>query len=403
VRRRFRHDRPAVRARLPGDVGCPEQPGGTVVSLASGALVGARVAFVAVRRGAWRPTKGLFVNGISDDLHRATLIHVLRKHALERPGALAYVFLRDGERSEDRLTFSQVEARARAVARGLLERGAAGERVLILLPPGLDYIVGFLGCLYAGAVAVPIYPPRKAEPAGRLEAVLSDCRPVLGLADAASVKDLKIERLTSARGHRGFEVLSIDDVSVPGNDLPCACRPGDLAFLQYTSGSTGRPKGVMVTHGNLVANQRMIQEAFGVGDECINVGWLPLYHDMGLIGNVLQPLWLGRPVVLMSPVHFLQRPARWLEAISRFRGTVSGGPNFAFELCVDTISAEDASKLDLRSWGVAFNGAEPIRASTLQRALRDGRVPGERIPALLRPRRGNPARHGKTAWRDRRC
>src|SRR5262249_33606149 len=140
-----------------------------------------------------------------------------------------------------------------------------------------------------------------------------------------------------------------------------------LAFLQYTSGSTSTPKGVMVSHGNLLANEEMIRRAFGQSEESVIVGWLPLYHDMGLIGNVLQPLYVGAPCVLMPPLAFLQSPARWLRAVSQYRATTSGGPSFAYELCAQRVSAEVRRELDLSSWQVAFNGAEPVRADTLDR------------------------------------
>ena len=148
---------------------------------------------------------------------------------------------------------------------------------------------------------------------------------------------------------------------------PALVSPDTLAFLQYTSGSTGKPKGVMVTHGNLLHNEQMIQKAFGHTSQSGVVGWLPLFHDMGLIGNVLQPLYLGIPCILMSPIAFLQKPVRWLQAISRYKATTSGGPNFAYDLCVQKITPQQLQSLDLSSWEVAFNGAEPVRAQTLER------------------------------------
>ncbi|HEX8352320.1 MAG TPA: condensation domain-containing protein, partial [Pyrinomonadaceae bacterium] len=230
------------------------------------------------------------------------------------------------------------------------------------------YVAAFFGCLYAGVVAVPAYPPRLNRTLARLQSVIADASPVAALTTPETLA--RIEPLVEGNA----DLLRLRWLALDGRDDDAAADwrtpagDGDtLAFLQYTSGSTAAPKGVMVSHGNLLHNQRMIQAAFRQTEQSVVVGWLPLYHDMGLIGNMLQPLYLGARGILMSPVAFLQRPFIWLEAVSRFRATTSGGPNFAYELCVRKVTAEQRATLNLSSWDVAFNGAEPVRAETLER------------------------------------
>ncbi|MEA2601552.1 MAG: hypothetical protein QOF89_2544 [Acidobacteriota bacterium] len=310
----------------------------------------------------------------------STLVEVLRWRAQLQPDRRAYTFLLDGEAKEVHLTYGELDLQARAVAARLQALEVAGERALLLYPPGLQYAAAFFGCLYAGAAAVPVYPPRPNRPDPRVRTILADARPRVVLTTSAILPNA--ERLLG--GEPGVQWLATD-----GLDLEAAAEwrdpgvtAGDLAFLQYTSGSTAAPKGVMVSHGNLVHNERLIQRAFGTGEASVVVGWLPLYHDMGLIGNLLQPLWAGCPCVLMSPVDFLQRPLRWLAAVSRYGGTISGGPNFAYDLCARKVGGADLSRLDLSRWEVAFNGAEPVRAETLERFVRAFAPCGFRREAL---------------------
>jgi amino acid adenylation domain-containing protein len=301
---------------------------------------------------------------------------ILRRRAEEAGDRLAYAFLADGE-IEARLDWAGLDARARALAAALRElgvhgqRGKSGEdggRVVLLFPPGLAFVTAFFGCLYAGAVAIPALPPRPRRADPRLSGILRDARPQLLLTSsellpALAALEAEIPELAA--------VPRLAEASV-GSDLAGlwtepAVGPDSLAVLQYTSGSTATPKGVMVRHGSLLHNEELIRRAFGQSAESVIVGWLPLFHDMGLIGNVLQPLWVGASCYLMSPLAFLQRPLRWLEAIDRFRATTSGGPDFAYELCVRKIGSAERERLDLSCWRAAFNGAEPVRASTLAR------------------------------------
>ncbi len=306
----------------------------------------------------------------SANLSRRTLVDILRWRAQHQPDRTAYTFLLDGETREDNLTYRELDRRARAIAAHLQSLGATGERALLLFPPGLDYIAAFFGCLYAGVVAVPAYPPPPNKPMPRIQAIVSDAQARFALSTAQMFASVR-QRLAQHPDLAVLHWLSTDDLSAPDPDAWRQPRiTGDtLAFLQYTSGSTAAPKGVMVTHGNIIDNERVIEALCHHTEDSDFVCWLPMYHDMGLIGNVLQALYLGSRCVLMSPVSFLQKPARWLQAVSRYRAHTSGGPNFAFELCATKITPEQAADLDLSQWRVAFSGAEPIQHATLQRFL----------------------------------
>jgi amino acid adenylation domain-containing protein len=297
-----------------------------------------------------------------------SLVELLRARATQKPEHRVYTFLADGEHVTACLTFAELDCRARAVAALLQREGLSGERALLLFPSGLDFIVALFGCFYAGTLAVPAYPPRSAHAFGKVQAILSDARARAILADSSSL--LRARRwLEQSQTCGHVRLLATDDLKADqaaqwreptvGADTP--------ALLQYTSGSTAAPKGVVVSHGNLLHNEKLIRAAFGQSESSVVVGWLPLYHDMGLIGNALQPLYVGASCVLMPPLAFLQRPVRWLECISRYRATTSGGPNFAYELCIQKIPPAARQSLDLSSWEVAFNGAEPVRADTLAR------------------------------------
>ncbi len=296
-----------------------------------------------------------------------SLIEALGVHAERAPDRTAYIFLTEGEEEQDRLTYAALDTRARAIAAALGRSVRPGERVLLLYPPGLDFVAAFFGCLYAGVIAVPAYPPRSPRMMPRLLAILADAQPAVALAAGASLRRVRgwMERTPAAAA---LSWLATDELeSSPAGWEPPAPDGDAVAFLQYTSGSTSTPKGVMVTHSNLVHNQRVIQDACGHSEESVFVSWLPPYHDLGLIGNLLQATWVGAPCVLMAPVAFLQNPSRWLRAVSRYRGTTSGGPNFAYDLCVRRVPPAEIEKLDLSSWQVAFNGAEPVREETLAR------------------------------------
>ncbi len=306
------------------------------------------------------------------DAHQSeTLLHLLQRRAQQQPDGEAYTFLIDGDRQTATLTYRELDSRARSIGAELQRISRSGERALLLYPPGLEYIAAFFGCLYAGRVAVPVYPPQRRRSLGRVKAILNDAQPAVVLTNSQT--RAKFSRLLSQdvelTGLHHLQYLDTDHINqaLAERWQEPLITSGTLAFLQYTSGSTGIPKGVMLSHHNLLHNQQLIQSGFGHGKQTVVVGWLPLYHDMGLIGNVLQPLYLGVPAILMSPYHFLQQPFRWLAAISRYRATTSGGPNFAYDLCVRRITPEQRATLDLSCWRVAFNGAEPVRPGTLER------------------------------------
>ncbi len=298
----------------------------------------------------------------------STVSGILRQRAARQPEQLAYTFLLDGETEECSVTYAELDRQARAIGALLQDLGASGGHALLLYPPGLEYIAAFFGCLYAGMVAVPSYPPRLNRPDPRLQSIVADARATVALTTAQILSNIE-RRFAHTPDLKALHWLATDDLD---NDLAegwndPAVTGDTLAFLQYTSGSTASPKGVMVSHANLLHNLTLIHQCFGHTSDSQGVIWLPPYHDMGLIGGILQPLYGGFPVVLMSPVAFLQQPIRWLQAISRYRATTSGGPNFAFDLCVHKVSPEQRASLDLSSWNVAFNGAEPVRHETMER------------------------------------
>lgn len=296
------------------------------------------------------------------------LIDLLRQRAIQHPARQAYTFLVDGQEKHASLSFGQLDLQARAVAVLIGSMAARDERVLLLYPPGLEYISGFMGCLYARAVAVPVPPPRFNRKLERVLMIAADSGARMVLTTRAILS--RIESLwEKAPELRSLLWLATDDLDLrQADDWRAPEVDGDtLAFLQYTSGSTATPRGVMVTHHNLLHNERLIQTAFEQTKDSLILSWLPFYHDMGLIGGVLQPLYLGAKSILMSPYAFLQRPLGWLRAISDYKITTSGGPDFAYDLCIRKAAQEDCPTLDLSSWTVAFNGSEPIRPETISR------------------------------------
>ncbi|MEX0777944.1 MAG: AMP-binding protein [Phycisphaeraceae bacterium] len=300
-----------------------------------------------------------------------TCVQLLRDRAAAEPDGLAYRFLRDGEEEAQERTYGQLDQDARRVGALLQSAGAVGQRVLLLHPPGGEFVAGWFGCLYAGAVAVPVAPPhstRQARAVQRLGAIVRDAQPAVAMT-TSRVRSVITACLGDGLGAAAPPCLTSDELAPDLAELwrPCAVNPDALACIQYTSGATAQPRGVLLSHANLLHNSAMIQQAFGHTRQSRGVIWLPPYHDMGLIGGILQPIYAGFPVTLMSPAAFLQQPIRWLCAISRYGATTSGGPNFAYDLCVSRTTPAQRAALDLTSWDLAFSGAEPIDAGTLDR------------------------------------
>ncbi len=295
-----------------------------------------------------------------------TIVDLLRQRAAYRPHDRAFTFLVDGENEELNITYAELDRKARALGAWLQASGMSGKRVLLLFPSGLDFIAAFMGCLYGGAIAVPAYPPRKNRSVERIEAIAADAEAAVALTTRDVLDRFDGLRATAPSLER---LLWKVDSELEPDWAERWERPDidgeTLAFLQYTSGSTGTPKGVMLSHANLLHNSLRIMQAFEITRSQSGVFWLPSFHDMGLIGGILVPLYGGKFNVLMSPVAFLQKPLRWLQAISKYRATISGGPNFAYELCVRKITPEQRRGLDLSSWTLAFNGAEPVRPETI--------------------------------------
>ncbi len=297
----------------------------------------------------------------------STLLDLLRARAAGERRLHGYAFLGDGEHETARLSFQELEAAAASLGARLARVADPRSNVLLAYPPGLDFIVAFFGCLFAGLVPVPVCPPHPRRGHERLAAIAADCAARHLLTNAAG------ERLVAAACANGaalgaLEVIATDTTfaaPAPDSGLAQAARD-DLVFLQYTSGSTRAPRGVRITHRNVLANLAAICAAEGNHEQSRGLSWLPCYHDMGLVEGILQPLYGGYPSWLMPHTAFLQRPARWLEAVSRLRTTVSGGPNFAYETCVRRIGDDEIARLDLSSWEVAYGGSEPVRADTLR-------------------------------------
>ncbi len=301
----------------------------------------------------------------------STLVEVLRWRALQQPEQRAYTYLLDGEIEGAHLSYAALDCQARAIGALLQSYRASGERALLLYPTGLEFIAAFFACLYAGVIAVPLPPPNPAQPQRtlpRLRAITNDAHPSVALTTSSIFS--KVERLfMQAPELQAMHWLVTDNVisSLAQEWQHPAVSRNTLALLQYTSGSTTIPKGVMVSHGNLLHNSAYLTHALDLTPDSVSVTWLPAFHDMGLTNGIIQPVYIGGRCFLMPPHSFLQRPVRWLQAISRYQATISGGPNFAYELCARKITPEQRETLNLSSWYAAYNGAEPIRADTLKR------------------------------------
>lgn len=296
----------------------------------------------------------------------SNIVEILQKRAISQPNETAYIFLKDGEKQEVKLTYQELANKAYTIASQLQKIVTPGSRALLVYSygEGLEFITAFFGCLCAGVVAVPCHPPQN-----RLTTTEVQTRLVSAEAEVVLTESSLSSKLKTQLSKNSLHWIDTDKID-SNKDISWSAPSIDsdtLAFLQYTSGSTGEPKGVMITHGCLMQNQEMLRLSFRHSKDSIGVGWLPLFHDMGLIGNVIQAVYLGASCVMMSPVSFVQKPFRWLQAVSKYKATTSGAPNFAYELLCDRVTDEQLQHLDLSSWNVAFCGAEPVQLATLKR------------------------------------
>ncbi|HLN52359.1 MAG TPA: AMP-binding protein [Lentimicrobium sp.] len=300
---------------------------------------------------------------------------ILRIHAESNPEKTAYIYLRDGENDEEKITFRELYNSSLNIAVKLKELGAEGERILMLFPPGMEFIKAIFGCFLAGAIAVPAYPPRKNRSLDRIKTLAVDSQTafVISTADIYSSTERSFADLSELRKLTWI----IPDVYGNGHELNNelqahglkVIQPYDIAFLQYTSGSTGNPKGVMVTHKNLVSNLEFLKQTFSLTKETVSVSWLPTFHDMGLIEGMMGALYNGCTGILMPPVAFIQKPVRWIKAFNKYRGTHGGAPNFAFDFLVENVTHEEREGLDLSCIDTIYCGAEPIRKTTFDRFI----------------------------------
>jgi acyl-CoA synthetase (AMP-forming)/AMP-acid ligase II len=294
-----------------------------------------------------------------------TWIEVIQEQSAIHPNRKVFTFLRDVGGGDSRLTFRELEQKMGSIGTHLAQGGATGERVLILLEPSMNYILAFLGCLYAKAIAVPAYPPNMKKQYGRLLNVMLDAKAKYAITSRNIYNKLKdwIKEDTPE-----VNWILIEEVPQQITDIQTLdWKAEDIAFLQYTSGSTGNPKGVILNHSHLIENGYRMIERWEIHEQAKMVSWLPPYHDMGLIGTILTPILAGTEAIMMTPFHFIQRPIRWLQALSDNQAEISISPNFGFDLCVDKIKEEKRDQLDLSHWRVAVNGSEPVRPSTLRK------------------------------------
>jgi acyl-CoA synthetase (AMP-forming)/AMP-acid ligase II len=323
-------------------------------------------------------------------LDASTVGEILIWQATHRPDKRAFLYLERGERETDSLTFAELHLRARAIADALQENELGGQRVILAYSSGLEFVAALFGSFYAGAIAVPVPVANYGNSAARIRAIWSDAK----AAAVLSVRSLVgggAEQPNEIAGLKlpGTLFIATDEIVASGEItdtrayLPQRVEPSGIAFLQYTSGSTGNPRGVMLSHSNLIHNLRAATEALDSSDEDIMVNWLPLYHDMGLIGSVLHAVYAGFLCVLMPPFSFIQKPIRWLRAISRYRGSISPAPCFAFGLCAQRYVPEQEAGLDLSSWRSAVCGGETIRPQLLEKFAETFRPAGFQRHALM--------------------
>ena len=341
-----------------------------------------------------------------------SLVEVLRFRALSSPQNNICTFLNKG--IEQTMNYAELDGHARAIAAVLQEQGLnKGDRVLLLFSPGLPLIQAFFGCLYAGCIAVPIYPPAQEKLLQKTQRIIKNSKPRFVLMTEAHLKQFADAESESSGYFAQIPCISVDSIKPDKGSSwhPPVLNKDDIAFLQYTSGSTMHPKGVMVSHGNLIHNLELMCTTFQVNDESVLFSWLPPHHDMGLIGYILTPIYRMLPVIMMSPFSFLESPLSWLSSITHYKVTISGSPNFAYDYCVKRIKEEKKQGLDLSSWKIASNAAEPVRKETMEHFYQAFKDYGFRMEAFypcyglaeatLVVTCGTPGQHFKTLTLDK--
>jgi len=292
------------------------------------------------------------------------IVSFLAAHARAVPEKHAFTILSNEGDAPQEITYRELQARVQQIAFYLGEKQLNTRTVLLVYQDMLAFIISFLACQYTGVIAVPVPYARGSKHVQRINGIIADAATDTILCTAATVDSLRDE-LNPAAGTLQF--ITTDGLPVDQQPLAIAPRYNDISFIQYTSGSVGIPKGVVVTSKSLLHNEKLIQQTFGCVQQSVILSWLPFHHDMGLIGNVLHTIYVGCSCVLMSPLHFIQKPKAWLTSITTYKVTHSGAPNFAYDLCVDRIPIDELTSIDLSTWKVAFNGSEPVHAATLQR------------------------------------
>lgn len=317
-----------------------------------------------------------------EDTFTYTICDILKFRAENTPDKVAFIFLKDGETDKETITYQQLYEQAWAVAHAIRSRGMQpGERALLLFPPGMEFVKTLFGCFYAGIYGVPAYPPRKNRSFNRIISIVEDCNPKLCLT-VRDIRDSFEKNFGDVEELRSLHWISVDQEMFISKNFSYETKPDDLALLQYTSGSTASPKGVMVSHGNFMRNLEFLRQCFEFTAETPTVHWLPVFHDMGLVVGIIQPIYSGFTGILMSPVSFIQKPVRWLRAFSDYGGVMGSAPNFAYDHCVSKISEEDCRDLHLETIRSVMNAAEPVRKVTIEQFSEKFKVYGFRAESF---------------------
>ncbi len=307
----------------------------------------------------------------NEDLPASDLVDLVEFWAGKSPEKVLYYLLDDGENETERITYGQFRQKVISIASTIQTKAAKGDRVLLLFPTGIDFICSLFGCFYAGVIGVPTYPPRKNRMFSRFQGIIQDASPACILC-TSKIHDIIHNNFADEDCLKGVEFIIHENITNESSNRweKPVINPEDIAILQYTSGSTGRPRGVMVSHDNIIRNSQFIKVAFGHSEHLVGANWLPGFHDMGLIGTLMQFIYSGGSNVIIPPNEFLMRPHNWLKAITRFKATTVGGPNFALDYCVDRVNEEQKNEIDLSTVNPFFCGSEPIRKASLEKFTR---------------------------------